>query len=116
MAEANYFIKIDGIKGSSKAKNHTDEIEIESWSWGESNSAEKGAGKGHVVMQDLSFSTQDGKASPQLFLACAKGKQIDSAKLTCRQATGKQEEYLTINLSNVFISSFQTAGNGGADH
>jgi type VI secretion system secreted protein Hcp len=115
MAQANYFLKIDGIKGQSEAKSHKDEIEVESFSWSQSNAGEAGGGKGHVSMNDLSITTKDGKASPLLVLSCATGKQIDSALLTCRQATGKQEDYLKIKLSHVFISSFQTGGGGGED-
>jgi type VI secretion system secreted protein Hcp len=115
MAQANYFLKIDGIKGQSEAKSHKDEIELESWNWGASNAGEGGGGLGHVAMNDLSITTKDGKATPLLVLSCATGKQIDSALLTCRQATGKQEDYLKIKLSNVFISSFQTGGGGGSD-
>jgi len=115
MAEANYFLKIDGIAGASADKNHKNEIEVESWAWGQQNAGEGGGGTGHVVMQDITFTTKDGKASPLLFLACATGKQIGSALLTCRQATGKQDVYLKIKLSNVFVSSFQTGGGGGGD-
>ena len=33
----DYFIKFDGIKGESADAKHKDEIDVESWSWGESN-------------------------------------------------------------------------------
>jgi type VI secretion system secreted protein Hcp len=110
MAQANYFLKIDGIDGSSEAKGYEKQIELDSWQWGSANAAEMGAGTGHVVMQDVTVSTQDGKAAALLMLSCAIGKQIPGALLTCRQATGKQDEFLKIKLSNVFVSSFQNGG------
>jgi type VI protein secretion system component Hcp len=35
MAAADYFIKFDGISGESVDVKHEDEIDVESWSWGE---------------------------------------------------------------------------------
>ena len=35
-----------------------------------------------------------------------------SAELTCLKAGGKQEKYLTFNLKNVVVSSYQTGGSG----
>ena len=37
MAAVDYFLKIDGIDGESQDSKHKDEIELESWSWGEQN-------------------------------------------------------------------------------
>jgi type VI protein secretion system component Hcp len=35
MAAVDYFIKFEGIKGESADAKHKDEIDVESWSWGE---------------------------------------------------------------------------------
>ena len=35
MAAVDYFLKIDGIQGESRDDRHKDEIDIESFSWGE---------------------------------------------------------------------------------
>ena len=37
MAAVDYFIKFDGIKGESADVKHKDEIDVESWTWGETN-------------------------------------------------------------------------------
>ena len=67
------FLKIDGIDGESKDERHPNEIEVLSFSWGESNSGSAatggGAGAGKVAMQDFHFTMKLNKASPQLFLA-----------------------------------------------
>ena len=51
------------------------EIELESWSWGETNSgtsqAGGGSGTGKVTMQDFHFVMKVNKASPKLILGCA---------------------------------------------
>ena len=42
MAAVDYFIKFDGIKGESADVKHKDEIDVESWSWGETNAGAHG--------------------------------------------------------------------------
>ena len=37
MAAADYFIKFDGINGESVDAKHKNEIDVESWSWGETH-------------------------------------------------------------------------------
>ncbi len=119
MADADCYLKIDGIEGESLDNDHAGEIEVLSWSWGASQPGSmaygSGGGAGKVNMQDFSFSMRNGKASPNIMLACASGKHIKSAKLTCRKAGGEQEEYLTFTLSDCLISSYQTGGSGGGD-
>jgi type VI secretion system secreted protein Hcp len=117
MATVDYFLKIDGIEGESRDDKHKDEIEIESFSWGETQTGSfavgGGAGAGKVSMQDFYFTMLVNKASPALFLACAQGDHIKNAILTCRKAGKKQQEFLKFTLSNVLISSFQIGGTGG---
>ena len=116
MAAVDYFLKIDGIQGESQDKTHKNEIEIESFSWGESNSgtASKGGGMGagRVAMQDFHFVMTVNKASPKLILACATGEHIKNAILVCRKAGKEQQEYLKITFSDLLISSYQTGGSG----
>ena len=116
---ADFFLKIDGIKGESTDKKHKDEIDLASWSWGESNSgshsAGGGGGAGKVSMQDFHFTMQINKATPELMLACATGKHIPSAVLVCRKAGGEQQEYLEIKFSDLLVSSYQTGNGGGSD-
>ena len=119
MAAVDYFLKIDGIQGESKADKHKDEIDIESFSWGETQSGTFAAGgggrAGKVSLQDFHFTMVYNKASPALFLACAQGDHIKNAILTCRKAGKEQQEFLKITLSDVLVSSFQTGGHGGGD-
>ena len=46
MAQVDYFLKFDGIKGESADAKHKDEIDIEAWSWGETNAAGHASGGG----------------------------------------------------------------------
>ena len=115
MAAVDYFLKIDGIQGESRDDRHKDEIEIESFSWGETQSgtfaAGGGGGAGKVSAQDFHFTMPVNKASPALFLACAQGDHIKNAILTCRKAA--REEFMKVTMSDLLVSSFRIGGAGG---
>jgi type VI secretion system secreted protein Hcp len=113
----DYFLKIDGVPGESTDDKHKGEIDVESWSWGETQSgtsaAGGGGGAGKVSMQDFHFVMRLNKASPKLMLACATGEHLKSATLVCRKAGGDQQEYMKIVMSDLLVSSYQTGGSSG---
>ncbi len=59
MAQEDYFIKLDGIKGESQDDKHKDEIHVSSFSFGVSNAgtggSNLGSGGGRANVQDLAF-------------------------------------------------------------
>lgn len=103
------FIKIDGIPGESTDEDHENEIDVESWSWGATQSGTIGSGggggAGKVSFQDFHFVHKVDKASPELFLKTAKGTHIPNVELTVRKAGDKPLEYLKIKMTDVIISS-----------
>ncbi len=110
------FLKLDGIKGESLDKAHKDEIEVLSYSWGESNPVAPGGGgggAGKVVMQDFNFVMHVNQASPQLLLACASGTHIKNAILAVRRGGASPFEFLKWTLTDVLVSSYQEAGTHG---
>ncbi|HVY57276.1 MAG TPA: type VI secretion system tube protein Hcp [Xanthobacteraceae bacterium] len=119
---SDYLLVIDGIKGESQDAKHKDAIEIDSFSFGETNTGSfafgTGGGTGKVNFQDMHFSTRVNKASPNLMIACATGKHINKATLYARKSTGDggQQEFLTITLEDVLVSSYQTGGHDGNGH
>ena len=117
MAAVDYFLRIEGIDGESTDDKHKDEIDVLSWSWGETNvgthSGRGGGGAGKVQMQDFNFVMSCNKATPKLMLACAAGQHIPKAVLACRKAGGEQQEYLKITFSDLLISSYQMGGSSG---
>ena len=119
MAQVDYFLKLDGIKGESRDDKHKDEIDILSYSWGETQAGTfafgGGGGAGKVQMQDFHFTTKYSKASPLMFFSCASGEHIKSAVLTARKAGEQQFEFLKVELNDVMITSYQTGGSGGTD-
>jgi type VI secretion system secreted protein Hcp len=121
MATADYYLKIDGIEGEADAVGFEKQMQIESWSFGASNSGSasqgSGMGVGKVSLQDFHYVVQNGKASPQLFLACAKGNHIPQAILSCRKTggDGKPFTYTKITFADIVISSFNSGGSNGSN-
>jgi type VI secretion system secreted protein Hcp len=114
---ADYFLQITGIAGESTDAKHKSWIDVESWTWGETNPGTtgtgSGAGAGKVQMQDFHFVTQVSKASPALFLACASGQHMKEAKLAAVKSGAMQHEFLTWTFSDVLVSGYQTGGAEG---
>jgi type VI secretion system secreted protein Hcp len=114
MALVDFFLKLDGIPGDSRDAHHKDEIDLESFSWGETNAVVRpgtgGTGSGKVQLEDLNVVMKLNKASPLLLKACASGQHIKEAVLTARRAVKQQLEFLVIKMSDVLVSSYQTGG------
>lgn len=115
----DYFLKVDGIEGESTDEKHKGEIDLLSWSWGVTqlgtHQAGGGGGAGKASPTDFNFSMYTNKASPLLFLACASGEHIKSAKCVIRKAGGKQQEYMTFIFTDCLVSSFNTSAGGGGE-
>lgn len=111
-AASDFLLEIDGIKGESKDDRHPETIEIESFSWGASNAGASGGGggAGKVSFSDIHFSVKLSKATPQLLVACASGTPIRTAKLYARKSGSDRQEYYTIQLENILVSSLRQTG------
>ena len=116
---ADYFLKLDGIPGESTAEGHKDEIEIESFSWGASSSSTAygggGGGAGKVSVHDISMTKVVDRASPKLFLYCARGDVIRTATLTLRSSGENPVEFYVLTLTDCLVSTYASTGSAGAD-
>jgi type VI secretion system secreted protein Hcp len=106
-----YFLKIDEIPGESRDAQHAGEIDVESWSWGESNpstgASGTGSASGHVQMRELVFAAPVSRASPKLLLACAAAQRVRSAVLSARRpGAAPPRDFLVISLSDVVVTSY----------
>ncbi len=94
---ASYFLKIDGIRGESQDRQHKDEIELQSFAWGNSNAEPQagasGIASGKVTFQDFQFAAPASKAGPQVMLQCATGQRMKRAIMT-----GRREQLLGSSL------------------
>jgi type VI secretion system secreted protein Hcp len=107
-AQVDYFLKLPGVEGESTDPLHLAEIDVLSWSWGITQECNNPSAL--PAVQSINVSKSIDKATPKLAEFCANGQHIPEAKLTCRKAGGTQEEYFTIKLADVLVSSYQTGG------
>jgi type VI secretion system secreted protein Hcp len=120
MAGVDYFLKIVGIDGESSDAKHKNEIEVQSFSWGEQNHVAAlggggGAGAGKVVPADFQYTSRFSRASPKLLVACATGEHIKEATLTGRKSGKTQFEFLSITFADVLVSGYDTSGVSGEE-
>lgn len=115
------FLKIDGIDGESSNVKHKGEIEVLSFSWNIKQTLVTdgggGGGAGKAQVSDFSIVKHVDKASPQLTVAVCSGEHFRDALFTIEEpkgARGGGAAFMKIKLSDVLISSFQTAG-GASD-
>jgi type VI secretion system secreted protein Hcp len=118
MAQADYFLKLNGIDGESEVKGHEKEIQISSFSFGCANQGSGGYGGGSgsskASVQDIHITKQVDNATPNLYKYCFQGNSIDQAIITVRKAGGDDPlDYLTMTLTEVFVSSVSTSGHDG---
>lgn len=113
------FLKLGDLKGESIVDGHEDEIQVLSWNWGMSQAGTThrgtGGGAGKVDVQDITISKTADTASPNLALACCKGKHFDEAVLTVRKAGDDPLDFLTITMNDVIITSVSEGGSYGAE-
>ena len=110
MSQSDIFLKLDGIDGESRDDAHKNEIDLLSYSMGVVNAgAGGGSGAGRAMVNDVHFTMNVNKASPNVFIACCTGRPIATAVITVRKAGEMPVEYETIKLTGVFVSSFNKA-------
>src|SRR5579872_2979904 len=117
MAKGDMFLKLEGIEGESNDEIKKNHIEIQSFSFGGSQSGSfntaTGGGTSKANLQDVHFTKQIDKSSPNLFGILTNGKHIDKATITVRKAGGDPKDYLTITLTPCFVSSYNISGHDG---
>lgn len=112
-ASSDFLLEIDSIKGESSVTDHKGAIQLDSFSWGVSQTGSGGGGgggSGKVSLQDFHFSSATGSASPLLLSSTATGKHIAKAVLTVRKSGEQPVDYIKIQLEDLLVSSYQAQG------
>lgn len=119
MSASSIHLKLDGIDGESTSVQHKDEIEVDSWSWGLSNAGAPaagggggsgaGVGAGKPAFSDLTFTHHVDRSSPQLCRHCATGRHIKLGTLFVARPGAGTQDYLTIKLRDVRVTSVTLA-------
>jgi len=115
----DYFLKIDGIDGESQQTGHSKELEMDNWSFGETQSGVSatatGSASGKVTLNEFRFSKRMDISSPKLMQLCSNGKHVKWARFVARRAGsegGLPVDYLYVDFSDLLISSYDISGTG----
>lgn len=116
-AANNYFLKFDGINGSSVQKGHEKAIEFNSFNWGVSVANSIGSGGvmvGKPTFSDFSWTQSLDASTGGLFTAATSGKAIKTAVVDFTTLTGGQSQtYFRMSFDNAFITHLDYSGNNG---
>jgi len=104
------FLKLDTIAGESTDQRHRGEIEVDSFSWGETRSMAAQS----PTMEGFTMTMPANKASPRLFLYTAGGLKIGRTVLSVRPVGSSVDTVVWI-LTDSKIVSYRTVGNTHGD-
>jgi type VI secretion system secreted protein Hcp len=109
------YIMIDTINGESQAQGMTNNIELDSYSFGASNPADvggKGLSAGKCSLSDFSFTCGTDAASFQILKALYTGAHLAKAVFSLRESGGGATPYtyITVTMTNCYITSHGVGG------
>jgi type VI secretion system secreted protein Hcp len=122
MAEICAFLELEGVKGEAQDSKFKDQIELQSFHWGVSNSSSYESGTGGNIgagtIHEVSFSKYMCKASTELMRRCANGKAIAKGKLSLYKLAGENDDakmvYYQTKFEKIVFRSYQVAASGAA--
>lgn len=115
-ANLDAYLKLDGIKGDSAAKDYKDQIDVLSWSWGMSHDVSTtgtGSGTGKTVFQPFSWMQGLDRSFVPMFSAIAGGEKLDFATLSVQRTGDNPQAFFTMNFKDVRLTSLTSNGNQG---
>lgn len=115
---ADYFLQLEGIEGSSADSRLRGALELTSFAWSKDGpgvvqtapAGGGGGGAGRADAKTMVFTHVVSKASPQLVEALVEGRHIREATLTVRRSGENQIQPLVIKLKDVVVSSYRLTG------
>jgi type VI secretion system secreted protein Hcp len=111
IATQDLFLRLSGIEGSSTDERHRREIELESYSQSVQSGANFGYGSGAAGKAascgDIVVSKQIDAASPGLIMSVLTGARIANGTITFRRAGREQQEYYTVQMTEVIVTSVE---------
>ena len=111
------FLQLDGVDGESTDDRHRNQIDLLSYSWGETQliiHSGGGGGASKVQVQELHCALHTCKATPALFLGVANGRHFRRAVLTVQRGGQTPVAFLQWALGDVTLSAFETAAEHGS--
>src|SRR3979490_1154119 len=118
MAQDVYaFLELDGIEGEAQDSKYEKKIELQSFSWGASNSSSFASGTGGSTakgqIHDISVSMYTSRASLWLMQRAVNGQHIKKGKLTVGNLHGETKMgYFELELRHGVVAASHTAAGG----
>ncbi len=119
MAAIDMFLKVGDIRGESTDARHKDEIDVLSWSWGESNGTVRigPVALPKTCIQDMQVTKVVDRATPELITKVITGAHMQDAVLSMVRADDqKASGFLVITMQDVTVTSYSTGGTSGQDN
>ena len=113
-AAVDTFLKLDGIDGESTAKGHEKWIEVESFSFGVSQT-QTGGGNGQTQLSEVVITQPIDSSSPQEFAALVGGKPIATGILDLVKAGADPQKLFEYTFSDILLSSITFSGSSGGN-
>jgi type VI secretion system secreted protein Hcp len=107
---SSYFLKLDGIAGESRDRQHKGEIDVQSFSFGTNSGqgAAGGGGAGKATIGTFTVIKPVDRASPLLFRDQQTAQHLKFATLSlARTHKGTQSDYLKFNFTEVQVNSLK---------
>ena len=116
-AAVDYFLKIGDIAGDSTDRDHRDWIDLDSFSWGLSNTSTggggSGGGSGKALFSDFSWTQGLDSSVVPLFLAVARGQRYETATFDAARTFGaRSETFFQMIFSDAAPNSLNLSGAG----
>jgi type VI secretion system secreted protein Hcp len=107
----DYYLKLDQVQGESADKDHKDEIQIMSWSWGASQvssvAGTGGSGAGKADLSDFSIMAYFDKSTPKFFKSICAGTHIKTGTMSAIKSGADGKPYLKVDFQEMFVTSLQ---------
>jgi type VI secretion system secreted protein Hcp len=115
-------LDLGSVQGESSSSAHPNEIEVVSLSWSLSNTAVRSAQGttakgGKASVGEISIVKHTDKSTPPIFAAVTTCQTFPKVTISLSKSTGgkKPEDYFTIKMTNVYISSMQLSSPSGGE-
>lgn len=114
------YLQISGCPGSSVNSEHKGWSDIESCSFGVTQSSSAATGPGFGVgkasFQHMEVVKPIDKASPNLMQYCASGKHVDKITLSICKVGGGEKQYAKVELTGCFIQGVSLMSSTGSPY
>jgi type VI secretion system secreted protein Hcp len=117
-ADVFAFLELEGIEGEAQDSEYEGKIELQSFSWGATNSSSFAVGSGGSVakgqIHDISVSMYTSRASLRLMERAVNGLHIKKGKISLLKLSGEKKiAYFEVDLDHVLVTGFHISAHGG---